>query len=395
MAKTNIRLIMNSRQKVLLIVPLTTTDWGTKNAGGVDTVCQMTIEGITNQKEPTFYYRILAFDPLGNHVYTRRKIQLAPHVELVWLSNKKALCGKFTPPSLVYMLYNIYRQINEFKPNIIHSHIWSWLIGLSKKRHRIVTVHSYKSIGRRSVSRLNNWFYVSFIPNIMHLFSDEIICVGSQLQLAVQFDVNKKVKLIGNPIDNKYFIKHHRSINTTKATLVTCALLAPKKQIEKAITLTKALNDNGGHYVLNIIGPASDNEYFSILKKHVVDLNLEDKVNFLGALNKLAIIEQYKRSDLGVFFSKEETFGLAPLEMLATGLPLLSTEVGVLAEKKYFFETLGVKFIDVNETNEHLTKAKQLLEHPPSINIDVLKKEFSVSSVNKQYEELYKAIIFQ
>jgi glycosyltransferase involved in cell wall biosynthesis len=289
------------------------------------------------------------------------------------------------------MLYKIYQQVNEFKPNIIHSHIWSWLIGFRRKIHSIVTVHSYKSIARRSVSILNDLFYVKIMPHLTKHIGDEIVCVGQQLQQAIQSDVNKNIKLIGNPIDKEYFIKEPRVINDKEVILVTCALLTPRKRIEKAIELTQNLNLHGGNYILNIIGPASDKEYFFQLKKQVTDSKLEQHINFLGALTKKEIIEQYKKSDLGVFFSKEETFGLAPLEMLATGLPLLSTKVGILADREKLFKSLGVIFIDNDNTDEHLRAAKQLLNSKPELNINALKQAFSVHSIVEQYESLYNS----
>ncbi|MGL6172214.1 MAG: glycosyl transferase family 1, partial [Vibrio sp.] len=47
-------------KKILLIVPLTTLEWGTKNAGGVDSVCQMLVRELAQQERP-YHYRVLAF----------------------------------------------------------------------------------------------------------------------------------------------------------------------------------------------------------------------------------------------------------------------------------------------------------------------------------------------
>lgn len=51
-------------KKVLLIMPISTLNWGEKNAGGVDSVCQMLVRELASRTQPLKYrYRVLAFDP--------------------------------------------------------------------------------------------------------------------------------------------------------------------------------------------------------------------------------------------------------------------------------------------------------------------------------------------
>jgi glycosyltransferase involved in cell wall biosynthesis len=169
-------------------------------------------------------------------------------------------------------------------------------------------------------------------------------------------------------------------------------LLTPRKQVEKVVLLTQMLNEAGIDTQLAIIGPSSDKSYVKSLKSQAENGNLTSKVSFLGRLNKSEIITHYKNSDIGVFFSKEETFGLAPLEMLATGLPLLATEVGILAEKKSFFENVGVAFVDINQPEQVLAIAKTLINNSYLPDVSKLQTEFSVASVVKQYESLYKEL---
>ncbi|MBJ6911393.1 glycosyl transferase family 1, partial [Vibrio cholerae] len=49
--------------KILLIMPLSTLNWGEKNLGGVDSVCQMLVRQLAQQERP-YHYRVLAFEPL-------------------------------------------------------------------------------------------------------------------------------------------------------------------------------------------------------------------------------------------------------------------------------------------------------------------------------------------
>ena len=69
-------------RKILLVVPLTTLQWGSKNAGGVDSVCQMLVEQLTKSSS-LFHYRILAFDPKNEVEYDGKVLQLSDNVEVV------------------------------------------------------------------------------------------------------------------------------------------------------------------------------------------------------------------------------------------------------------------------------------------------------------------------
>jgi glycosyltransferase involved in cell wall biosynthesis len=384
--------MIKTPKKILLVMPLSTIEWGSKNTGGVDSVCQIFVEQLVNNASDEFSYRILAIDPLKKESYTGERIALSRNVEVVWSPKGIKLLGKIPVPGIIYQAYKVRQQVLIFKPNVVNSHIWSCLIGFSRNIPSIVTLHAYKTIGRKSVSFLNDWFYVNALPSLSKLFGHKIICVGKGLKAAVEKNVKQEVRVIGNPIDTAYFCDINRKGYRQPLRLVTCALLKPKKQIEKVILLAQMLNDAGIDTELAIIGPPADKNYVKSLKSQIESGNLTSKVSFLGRLNKSEIITHYKKSDIGVFFSKEETFGLAPLEMLATGLPLLATEVGILAEQKSFFENLGVVFVDVNQAEQVLIKAQSLISSSYFPDVNKLKDEFSVVSVVKQYESLYEEL---
>jgi len=379
-------------KKVLLVMPLSTIEWGSQNKGGVDSVCQMLVEELVNNTNKEFSYRIVAVDTSRTQPITDKVIRLADNVEIVWVSLGVKIFGRFRIPTLLYLMFKVKQQVQKFSPDVVHTHIWSWIIGLPRKTRSIVTTHSYKNIGRSRVSFLNDLFYVKFLPNISRLFGHKIVCVGEKLKNEVEKDVKQEVRIIGNPIDTAYFCNVKRDAHCKPIKFVTCAVLNPKKQIEKIISLTKSLNGMGIDTELTIIGPSSNHNYVKLLEQQVNNANLSTKVFFTGCLNKSEIIDHYKNSDIGVFFSKEETFGLAPLEMLATGLPLLATEVGVLAEKKVFFENLGVAFVNVEQPKKMLAITETLIQNKHLPDVSALQAEFSVASVVNQYESLYREL---
>ncbi|HFG1926137.1 TPA: VpsD family glycosyltransferase, partial [Vibrio cholerae] len=226
------------------------------------------------------------------------------------------------------------------------------------------------------------------------LYIDEYTCVGNILKDSLVRDTNKPISLIENPISSDYFYCSRNIKDNKELKLVTCALITKRKRIDKAIDVVALLNSSGIDSQLSVIGPVSDIEYYSELVKQVEMLGLSNRVRFLGAMNSAEIIGVYKSSNFGIFCSEEETFGLAPMEMLAAKLPLITTRVGIFKERYSEFKLLGVHFFEDIENNDELVNV--FLSNNCSSSYEIVKyveDNFSVSDVIKQYETIYSKVV--
>ncbi|MFT6918355.1 MAG: glycosyltransferase involved in cell wall biosynthesis [Cognaticolwellia sp.] len=382
---------MKNMKKILIIAPLSTLDWGSKNAGGVDSVCQMLVKYLSQSPNDDFFYRVLAFDPFSSVKYTGDVIGLSTNVEVVVAPCKEALIGVRLPGFMTNSI-RVRQQVSNFNPDIVHAHMSNWLLGVNKKHKRISTLHSYKNICRKKSSWLNDFFYVSVFPYLCDGFIDEYTCVGTILHTELKKHSNKPSLLVGNPIDDMYFFKRDIENNNT-IKFVTCALISKRKRILEMIRLLYCLNKNGLHVHLDIIGPYVEVEYKKEIEKLIVDLKLGGVVNLLGKRNQFEILDVYESSDYGIFTSAQESFGLAPLEMLATGLPLISSKVGILEGKSTFFSEVGTCFIDPVDVDESVQNIIEFIKSKPSVNVERLRIEFSIESVCNKYSEIYKRLL--
>lgn len=64
----------------------------------------------------------------------------------------------------------------------------------------------------------------------------------------------------------------------------------------------------------------------------IAELGLEDRVTLTGELDDDQLAALYDRSDVFVFASAYETYGMAVAEAIARGLPVVSTDVGAARE---------------------------------------------------------------
>jgi glycosyltransferase involved in cell wall biosynthesis len=107
--------------------------------------------------------------------------------------------------------------------------------------------------------------------------------------------------------------------------LVTVCRLEAVKGVDLLIRTTRALRDRGVAAELTVVGAGS-------LKQRLVRLaeecGLHGTVAFRGALEREPIAQVFRESDLYLSGSHQEGFSLALLEALASGVPVVVTDVG-------------------------------------------------------------------
>jgi len=107
------------------------------------------------------------------------------------------------------------------------------------------------------------------------------------------------------------------------------ARLSKEKNLPMVLRVFSKLRQNGRGAVLRIIGEGREREKLEGLARK---LKIQDKVEFLGWLNKEALCSEYRIADCFLLASDFEGWGLAPLEAAYFGLPIVMTEVGVCGE---------------------------------------------------------------
>ncbi len=108
------------------------------------------------------------------------------------------------------------------------------------------------------------------------------------------------------------------------STILAVGDVYPHKRFELAIDALSELRDSHPDLELKIAGRPIDRNYLDQLESRISQLDLDDRVHFLGGLPLEKLIEVYESSRLYVAASSLETFGLTPLEAMACGLPIVA-----------------------------------------------------------------------
>lgn len=142
---------------------------------------------------------------------------------------------------------------------------------------------------------------------------------------------------------------------------------------------------------LMMVGDGPEKEVAENLCKK---LGISDKVIFFGNSNEIDKILSY--TDLFLLPSETESFGLAALEAMAWGVPVISSNSGGLPEVN--FEGISGYLSDVGNTEEMAQNAIKILKDNTILakfkeNALSVAKQFDIKNIVPLYEDLYKEAI--
>jgi N-acetyl-alpha-D-glucosaminyl L-malate synthase BshA len=124
------------------------------------------------------------------------------------------------------------------------------------------------------------------------------------------------------------------------------------------------------------------------------ELGIENKVIFFGNSNEIDMILSY--TDLFLLPSESESFGLAALEAMAWGVPVVSTNSGGLPEVNFPGESGYLSNVgDVEEMGENALKILRDSSVLATFKKNALEvaKQFDIKKILPLYEDLYKKAI--
>ena len=241
----------------------------------------------------------------------------------------------------------------------------------------------------------------SFLPLVKFSIdqSDGVTAVSRFLKekTITNYLCDKEIKVIPNFVDtdlykpklNGEFKKHIAEEN--EKVLVHTSNFRVVKRVADTIKIFEKIHDKIPSKLI-LVGDGPDRSECERLCRQK---GLEDKVKFLGKQD--ALVEILTSSDIFLIPSQSESFGLAALEAMACGLPVISSSVGGLPELIRHNETGFIAEIgDIDRmakyTLELLTnerKYKIFSDNARSRAVDV----FDKSQVVPIYENYYKTIL--
>lgn len=228
--------------------------------------------------------------------------------------------------------------------------------------------------------------------------SDGVTAVSEYLKNETfnKFDIKKEIKVIPNFIDLMRFKKSNKN-HFKKAicpegekVITHVSNFREVKRVPDVVSTFDRVLKNGVEARLLMVGDGPDR---SRAENKCRELGICDKVRFLGKQDQVE--EVLSISDLFLIPSGSETFGLAALEAMSCGVPVISSNIGGLPEVNLHGKTgylceLG----DVEAMGEYATKIlkDEKLHAKMSKAARKQAEEFELDKIVTIYEEYYKTV---
>jgi hypothetical protein len=255
---------------------------------------------------------------------------------------------------------NIYNPLNiisirKFIKNnnfdIIHAHLfpviyWTSLAVKSlfnKKLKLFLTEHN-------THNKRRNYFFFQPIEKFIYNEFDKVISISQKTETNLiewlKLKKNEKFTVIENGIDTKKFniakpYSKEKLVSKCNDDNIFVTMVGRFSEQKDQKTLIKAINKVNKNVHLLLVG---EGKFLDEHKEYVNNLGLKDRVHFLGFRNDIERI--LKTSDIVVLSSFWEGFGLAAVEGMAAGKPVIASDVSGLRE---VVEGAGLVFEQGNE----------------------------------------------
>ncbi|WP_029036068.1 N-acetyl-alpha-D-glucosaminyl L-malate synthase BshA [Salinimicrobium xinjiangense] len=225
--------------------------------------------------------------------------------------------------------------------------------------------------------------------------SDVVTSVSQSLKADTLrlFNVKREIDVVPNFIDTT---KYTQSLSNCQRSMLAAndekiithvSNLRKVKRIKDVITIFYLLQRKVKSKLI-MVGQGPEREMAEDL---VMELGIEEKVLFLGESHEIDKVLSY--SDLFLLPSEKESFGLAALEAMVNGVPVISTNTGGLPEvnKQGFSGYLS----NVGDVEEMAANAVNILSDENTLKQfkENARKQsfiFDIYSVVPLYEDLYK-----
>ena len=239
-----------------------------------------------------------------------------------------------------------YRKSTELlrrtSPDVIHCHFgtaayFNFFIQKAAKV-RIPVLVSFHGYDVFEADQL----FPSYIRVLTKLINDRGICTCPseflKKELLKRFNIPEhRVIVIPNGFNDSLFFKQHKKRELTEqCNIVHVGRFIPLKGHRYLIEALQALAQRGfNNITLTLIG---DGETQTECKALAQRLSIEDKVIFKGLISHNEVADELNKADIYVHPSytlncgKAETFGVAILEAIATGLPVIISNSGGMSE---------------------------------------------------------------
>ena len=218
------------------------------------------------------------------------------------------------------------------KPDLIHVHVLTrlgviaWIQKILHKTPYIITEHWSRYLPGNDFSG----FLRKTACKLVVRNARTVTTVTENLATAMKNHglKNDNYVVLPNVVNLDMFHISEKNNNPCKIIHISC-FEDKSKNISGLLESLKIIDDKGIDFQCKLIGEGMD---LDLMKEKAKNLQLINKVSFTGLLQGQALADELSSGDFLVLSSNYENMPVVILEALASGLPVVSTNVGGIKE---------------------------------------------------------------
>jgi|GEM_PF-7096308 len=209
---------------------------------------------------------------------------------------------------------------------------------------------------------------------------------------------SNKIHVAVNGVNLNEFIDNKKNINVSnqkqnsyKKIITFIGRVEDQKGINELLNACKDLKEKRNDFIIYLIGKYKDKDYKKY-HEYVLKNNITDFVRFIGEVNHESVISWLKFSHFSVLPSYMEGTPMAVLESLASGTPVVATNIGGIPDLLNSYPDRGM-LIDPNNIGQ-LTDAMDKMLDKNKDKESILKNvhDIDISRQSNIIYNLYKSI---
>ncbi len=290
-------------------------------------------------------------------------------------------------------LFKLLHIIQKHHINILHAHnygskSWAMLCKLLEPQIKVIaTIHDTPV-----VSSMNLWAL-----RLHKTLVDMNIAVSEAVEReCLQYGLSRCIRIYnGIPISD--FARKATLLPRKPMRIINVARMEyPKKGQDILIDAVKLCLDQGLRIHCRLVGSIChyNKKLFDDLKKKVADNGLQENVEFI--VNRTDVSTLLREADVFVLPSRFEGFGLVLLEAMATGLPVIASNIDGPRE----LVRSGVTgYLFYSGDARDLAEKIQAIYEQPEITLPVISnawgyvQQFDISRMRTEYQSLYRNLL--
>lgn len=297
---------------------------------------------------------------------------------------------------------NFFRRMKAYKmgfakmqkPDVVHANVLhnNMLFAVYlKKKFRIPFVITEHWTALRKINHKITSSSVKIIAKFIGNSASIILPVSNDLKISLfQIGIKTPMTVVPNVVDTEVF--RYSNSPRTDFTFIHISNLIPRKNADKILNVAIKLLKEGYRFKLKIGGDGDT----KILKETVKKEGFENLIEVFDTLTSTEVSEKLQASNCFILLSDDENQPCVIAESFASGIKVISTNVGGISE--FFPADFGI-LLDKPHENLLENAMKQLMQDEGISNqreiASYAQKTFSKEAIANQYSDVYEIIVNQ